>query len=133
MREGLADRLHLINVLGTTRHEIVQKVPPGQPTKALAAINLLKAGLQVLGNELDAPEPSPVTPTQEQIELALLKSVDVVTRARKLFENLQRFEQVLVADHTSAIVMDWTDGQKSDAQAYLVAQVAALKDAIDAL
>lgn len=133
MKEALDLRLQILGELAKFRGQIIQQVQPETPTKALEALNLLKTVMQTVAGKLADPEPSPVTISEQQKQLALAKAADAIVRPDKLKANLQRIETALLTDPGGGIIFDWSDKQKADAQTYVTNEIKAIKDAIDVL
>ena len=133
MKEALHARIQLIHLLANTRHNIIQQAEPGKPTKAYEAASLLRSGLKVLSDALGDAEPSPITLTEEQQQLALIKNGQVAIRARKLVENLERLEAALLSNHSGETVFDWTPEQVEAARIYLSNEITAMQAEIEAL
>jgi transcription termination factor Rho len=140
MKEALRKRLHLIQILGTVRHELIreaaQQIQQQQPTKLIEAAGLLKAALQVLGNALDDAEPTPVSLTMPQLQLAEMKNGDAVIRAVRLKETLEKYEAQLMSDHVGNPILSWQDLTPTKQKAaldYLDSARAGVKQAIEDL
>lgn len=137
MREALIERLKIIEGLLVTRHMLIQNIEIGKdsskPTKVLEAAELFKVALQGIATSLADDEPMPVTITDQQKTLFLAKSVELVTRAQKLQQNLNRSNEALMTDHVGRPIVDWTSKLLDDIEAHVVIELPAIKDAIDAL
>lgn len=133
MKEALHARLQLVFTLADIRHRVIQDTEPNVPTKAHEITGLLKVLLQSTAAKLPDAEPSTITVTAQQKQIATIANGQVAIRTTKLRENLERVEAMLLSDHTGNPLLDWTDEQKAQAQTYLANEIAAIQQAIEDL
>ena len=110
-------------------------------TKALNLAQLLGQLLDILAISLDDPEPTPVIVSEQQLAIALLKTLDVARAATKARRLIQRVDSALVVDEQDNPILDdqgdpisaWTTEQRQAIQQHIDTAKAAVQAAINDL
>ena len=130
MKEGLDARLQLITMLATTRQDVIKQVQPGIQTKAHEVVGILKDLMVIVAATLPNPEPSTIALTEQQLQLAVSNTQEVLARTEHIRTIMQRIESVLMVSHMGLPILDWTPEERAAVLAHVQQALSDLQQSV---